>query len=516
MCSDFRLMSADAPQYSAIPSHPAIHRGREQAATAANRWQRILGVVCFMILMAGSAFATDIADVRWEGEDLLVRFADSVSYEVDLAASDSSQLVLRVLKAGLPRNAAAGGAVLSGPMGREAVITQSGPEELRITVRTTGTQRPDSLGSANRPAVTGAGRLGYSSLWRPYSHTLVVHTFDWNRLDYGQEQYYKALLALEQGLEIHGLELLRIAYATGDSRAASVLGVYHARRGEHGVAMQYLSKPLTADDYTALAAAQLALGDSATGLRNRQIAETMNASRDSTWARDNLSTRQKEDGPSATLTEKWDQLDMRNRWLYLGGGILILILLILFVVRLGRRSSAPPSPKNGMRDNAFDQRPASPRREPVERTVVAREVSQPPAEQAHREPPPPQPEPTHRPEPQPVQPVVEHVPEPPVKDVASVEPMQVQDEPRPVAREEIIDVESRPVTPEPTHGVSSQAAELRKRIESMRQVQEPEPPPAPRATAASSESTMEEARRLQLSRDSVELRRRLQQQMGQR
>lgn len=504
MCSDVRLTMDDLRLTITDGNSNARYETPSYLRFSSQKLRhQILGVLCCMLLMAGSAFATEVADVRWEGEDLLIRFADSVGYEVDLAASDSSQLVLRVLKAGLPRNAAAGGAVLTGPVGREAVITQSAPEELRITVRTTGAQQ-----TAGQPAATRAGRLGYASLWRPYSHTLVVHTFDWNRLDYGQEQYYKALLALEQGLESHGLELLRIAYATGDSRAASVLGVYHARRREHGVAMQYLTKPLTSDDYTALAAAQIALGDSTAGLRNRQIAETMTARRDSAWATSNVSTQKKEETPTNTLTERWDRLDASNRWLYLGGGILILLLLILFVVRPRRRSSTQQNNRNDNRDTAPGPRPVQPSREPVEHTVVAREVS-PPAE-PYREPEPRQ-EPPRKQE---TSPVVEHAPEPPVREVTPVEPVQAQPEPRPIAKEEIIDVESRPVTPEPAHGVSSQAAELRKRIESMRKAQEPEPPPPPKKAPVASESTMEEARRLQLSRDSVELRRRLQQEMG--
>jgi len=450
-------------------------------------------VLWAMTFMTTTAAATGIVNARWEGQDFLVRFADSVGYTVDLAASDSSQVVLRIPNAELPRNAAGAGAALAGPVHREAVLSESGPHELRITVR-------------------GTGRLGYSSLWRPYSRTLVVHTFDWNQLEYGEEQYHKALLALEQGLEQHGLELLRIAYATGDPRAASVLGTYYARHGKYNVAIQYLPKPVTADDYAALAAVQLATGDSTAGMRNRQAAERILAGGDSSWAAshpaDRRELRAQEGNAEATV------LNGRDRWLFLGIGAVVLFLLILLVIWLSRRSSRRQMAEP---DRGIDRDAVAPRPRPEDRRVdvAAAPPPAPPAAPRHDAVPEKEPGPAASAPATATPPPAAAPPEHPAREVTPVEQVHQSGQPHPAADAEPIDVESRPVMQKPAHVVSSQAADLRRRIESMHQQADLQsPPPAPGHPKTSEESTVEEARRLQLSRDSVDLRRRLRQDIG--
>ncbi len=466
----------------------------------------IASLIASVVLLSAAAVAGDAIDLKWEKDDVLLRFSDSLRYTVDLAASDSSQLVLRISNARLPRSADQGGISLMGPGEREAILTQSGPDELRLTVR-------------------APSRLGYASVWRPYSNTLVVHTFNWDRLEYAQEEYYKGLLAFEQGLEAQGLEILRIAYATGDPRAASVLGVYHARRGEYALASQYLSKPLTADDYAALAAMQAKGGDSTGAARNQDASREMLAGQDTAWKRSNAIAR-RNDTVQQVNNDFWNLADPSNRqWIYFIGGLVALLLLIVLAIWISRRSSRRP-----VQEPAATDRTAPPtRRETIERTVEAREVRPVPAE-PHREPAPPVqtvPEAivVETPAPPPAvvpEPIRTEVP-PPAVETPTVEVTPVEkvvpatDLPKPVAAEEAIDVKSRPAegTPEPSarRPLPTQAAELRRKIEAMRAV--PAPPPAPqKKPAPSSESTISEARRLQLSRDSVELRRRLQQDPG--
>lgn len=476
----------------------------------------IASLIASAVLLSAAAVAGDAIDLKWENEDVLLRFSDSLRYTVDLAASDSSQLVIRIGNARLPRSADQGGISLPGPRSREAILTQSGPDELRLTVR-------------------APSRLGYASIWRPYSNTLVVHTFNWDRLEYAQEEYYKGLLAFEQGLEAQGLEILRIAYATGDPRAASVLGVYHARRGENALASQYLSKPLTADDYAALAAMQLKGGDSTGAARNQDASREMLAEQDTAWKRSNAMAR-RNDTVQQVNNDFLNFADPSDkRWIYLIGGLVALLLLILLAIWISRRSSRRrPVPEPVVPDRTYP--PA--RRETVERTVEAREVRPVPAEPRRepapappvqtvpeavvvetQAPPPPvvtEPSRTEMPAPAASEPpTVETTPvtTTPV-ETTPVEKIEPTDLPQPVAIEEAIDVKSRPAegTPEPgaRRPLPTQAAELRRKIEAMRAA--PAPPPAPqKKPAPSSESTISEARRLQLSRDSVELRRRLQQ-----
>ncbi len=456
--------------------------------------RRISCLLGTAIILTAAASAADVLDLRWEGDDVAIRFSDSLGYAVDLAESDSTQLVIRLSNAHLPQTADQGGSSILGPHRREAILTRSGPNELRLTVR-------------------AATRLGYASIWRPYSNTLIVHTFDWNKLEYAQEHYYKGLLAFEQGLDRQALEMLRIAYATGDPRAASALGVYYARRGERTLAAQYLAKPTTADDYAALAAAQLKGGDSAVAASNQQTSREMLTEHDTAWAHSNATTR-RNDTPQHVNTDIWNFADpSARRWIYFIGGVLLLIILIALVIWISRRSSrrqaardtrqpAPPMPaprpqEQGERGTAAPQMqpiPSEPPTRPtpdrpetivVEKSVPATPVASKPPSSAPEIPPANTVVPALDPPPLPAQPVVEA-------------------EARPAVQAS----EAQQRRPLPT-----QAAELRRKIEAMREM--PTPPPAPpKRTTPSSESTVAEARRLQLSRDSVELRRRLEQESG--
>ncbi|HVK38309.1 MAG TPA: hypothetical protein VNA88_07260, partial [Candidatus Kapabacteria bacterium] len=168
-----------------------------------------------------------LVDFDWRGEDVVLVFGDSVGYEVDLAESDTAQVVLRFgslaisealrqrtagAEAAAGTGAPSGGVAISigGRNGRAAVFSQRGADaSLRV--------HDDE-------------RLGYSIEWRPYTRQLVVHTFEWDRLGYAESQFHQGLIALEQNVVDQAEELLQVANASGEERAGAVLASLYARR----------------------------------------------------------------------------------------------------------------------------------------------------------------------------------------------------------------------------------------------------------------------------------------------
>lgn len=183
------------------------------------------------LLATTHALSAGITGVRWSGSDFVIGFTDSVGYSIDLGLSDSTQLVVRLT--GIEPNDKlfrVGGN--AGPNGAEALLSPT-PDGGRLTI-------------------TFPKRYGYSTVWRPYTHRLIVHTFDWDALSYGELQYYKGLLALEGGFVKQAEELLALAYATGEDRAGSVLGVHYARLGNDSLAGRYLHHAIDEDDRIAM------------------------------------------------------------------------------------------------------------------------------------------------------------------------------------------------------------------------------------------------------------------------
>jgi hypothetical protein len=490
-----------------------------------------LGCLLGLLIAASSASATDLLDASWKGEDVILRFSDSASYTIDLAESDSSQLVIRFHNLTLAAPVDAQGTNMRGPNGLRALLTQPSPNEARLTV-------------------LGRGRLGYASLWRPYSHTLVIHTFDWTTLDYPTEQYYKGLLALEQGLDAAGIEMLKQAHTTGEPRAASALGVYYARHGNTTMARQYLANPVDADDNAALAAIAGRSGDNATAQANQEQFDQKTARRDTAWQGGGTI-----DPPRPMAWNEGDGLERKQRmermkWIYMGGGVLLLLIIIWIVVAMARRSSkksviVPPAPAKPQ----FEQVRRTP--EPTPPVPVAADRPNPPAPVVADKPTAPAPVAVE--EPAPI--VEEELPvaitqESPVEEVPAtvvVEPpaMVVVEPPAPVIAEAPAQViEAEPAAPmaaaEPEETapaietlatppaaeappaeagpaetkagrlVPTQAAELRRKLEAMREAATAQAPPQPIQTPpTTNKQTITEARRLKLSRDSVELRRRL-------
>lgn len=545
---------------------------RSTSLNTPNALRRMCAVCLCMLALAAAAQANEVRSFRWIGEDLYLRFGVEVMRSVDLVESDTSQLVIRIRGRAIGSDPSLAGGAIEGPRGVQAILTPSGPNELRLTVRS-------------------SHRAGFASQWRPYAHALVVHTFDWDHVAYAQEQYYKGLIALEQGLDAAGLEMLEVARSTGENRAAAVLGVYYARTGNFKRAATYLMTPRDADDYAALAAINRHNGAQAAADEYQHRFESMTA--DSTAAPTATGTQPATAGHTATngavpdtgtvaptngvtngsrtggdgeigadFESNDDVRAAGRRRIFLIVGLVGFLVIVAVAIHFARRSPQGRSPKVSDEIDDFTippdlgvHVPRPPSIDPtieVQRAVV---VETPPAEPVvyRQEPHPPyQPPPheTHRHEPAIVtpEPAYRAVEEPRTNDEDQTAlAAEVIDEPAVIAAGTVIDVEVRdtemtlddvdarvelieaqevivPETGEIREVVvvedviveesdaerspSSQAADLRRRIEEMRRAAEPAPVAA-EAPAATDETTLAEARRLHLSRDTVDLRRRM-------
>lgn len=417
-----------------------------------------------------------LEEMKWIGNDLELSFGDSVEYSVDLVMSDSG-LVLRFLKpfyrTGVEPN-------LRGPNGIRAILTKEG----------------SVVGDANLLTVRGNNRIGYSTLWRPHSKRLIVHTFDWNKLSFAESQYHHGLLALEQNLPDLAIEYLNAARAADNGpiarRAESVLAMLYERQGKDSLAKTYLTHPSDPDDHGVLAAIARRAGDSAAAKR----AESAMSNALADGPRPDASSPN--DAPdlggdstteeSGTNTPSDFLKDWRGIALIAGAALLILLLATWFM----RRGNGPRTVETSASRQAKVEARNAEAGEPVAETV-AEPLSERVAE--------PAPEPTSARTivPPPVAPIDERQETPPTKPEAT--------------------------TTERTR-LSAQAEQLRRRVEGAdketaaevaREAAAKEAPAttvsasAEEATPASpaGESTISQARRLNVSRDYVELRDRL-------
>ncbi len=240
----------------------------------------------------------------WEGTTLVLEFDNPVAAEVDLAESDSN-LTLR-FASGIETDG-----VISIDDGAGAV----------------GTFYDE--GRAFRLAADD--RLGYSILYRPHTHRLLLHTFDWDSLDYAAEQYHLGLLALERGIPESAIEFLTAARNSDTGgvarRASSVLGVLHQELGNDSLARMYLQNPSDADDWGARAAMLRASGDTAAAA---SAEEQMIASigRNEGITSDVDPTRRAPTTPTigdGTFLKKWQGIGLA-----IVAGLLILVIATMF------------------------------------------------------------------------------------------------------------------------------------------------------------------------------------------
>jgi hypothetical protein len=296
----------------------------------------LLALVASTVFSSLPLAASDITSAGWTGSDFIIAFSDSAAYQTDLVASDSSQLVIRFDGAALPQQIAT---EYAGPDGRRAVLSRT-------------------LDGATRLTLIDTGRLGYSTLWRPYSHRLVVYTFAWPKLEYAQEQYHKGLLALEQKLYEQAEELLAVAYSTGQEEAGAVLGVYYAQLGKDSLATRYLQAQTEPDALAARALLARRAGDEATAQNLDAQFKTRVAATSPT--RDTAAHAEESREPRTTSTAS-DSLGIFGDPRMIAAVLFALILVILIVTWAVRRGAR------------IDQ-------QKVERTAVAPKTQTPEAE----------------------------------------------------------------------------------------------------------------------------------------
>ena len=282
-------------------------------------FRRSLPVLLFLFLLSPLALrATQVTEARWNGGDFVITFSDSVRYQVDLAETDSMVVVIR-----FPATTIAADANLSQLRNRNHRAAGFSP-------------LPDG---GLRLTLTSRSRFGYSTLWRPFTKRLIVHTFDWNGLPYSQEQYHKGLLALEAGMNQQAEELLGVAYATGEQRAASVLGVMYASTGRDSLAARYLAAPADEDDRQALQQLATHGGQSPSA----SIADSSNHP-------GSASTSQQSPAgiaPPATTSPSTTSptfMDTFNDWrvvVAVIGGLLLFAIALAILIRSSRKKPAP-------------------------------------------------------------------------------------------------------------------------------------------------------------------------------
>ena len=289
-----------------------------------------------------------LVEFDWRGEDVVLVFGDSVGYEVDLAESDTAQVVLRFgslaiseplrqrtagAEAAAGTGAPSGGVAISigGRNGRAAVFSQRGADaSLRV--------HDDE-------------RLGYSIEWRPYTRQLVVHTFEWDRLGYAESQFHQGLIALEQNVVDQAEELLQVANASGEERAGAVLASLYARRGADSLARYFLRSPGSAEEHAALAALQLRAGDSVEAQESLARSERALASGQERGRRSRGSARGRDgrvldddgySGGGSSRTHGDGGMADRDVILLAAVGGLALLLIIGLIVLSMRRGRKPP------------------------------------------------------------------------------------------------------------------------------------------------------------------------------
>ena len=443
----------------------------------------------------------DLVSMSWHGKNLVLSFSDQVSYEHDLAESDSS-----------------------------LALIFSTPINLKGEAETSHNGLRARFDAENGTfTLQGDQRIGYSTLWGPYSNALVIYTFDWDDLDHGEEQFHLGLIAMERGFPDLAGEYLTTARGvdTGITarRAESVLGVLYERQGSDSLASLYLGDPVDADGWGARASLLRRAGDTAAAASaEKELAESrLNAVPGLADADAADEEVERADSPSSLLSEN------RGIGLLIVAGILIIVIATMFArrppeVEAQKRAEgldhdhhhhhgvAPSAPESDQAESVEKPEQSTPPPSPKEaERIVARSsldhIYSPSVET--KEPAAPQETTTEE--------TVETSTEPPAESID-------------LPQKEEVDLipPAPPVTGGPPS--SRQADELRAKVESERaetsdksetvesapsveEESEEQTPatsePTPTPAENPDESTIERARRMGLSRDHVELRERL-------
>lgn len=435
-------------------------------------------LVPLLLLMTTSSVATaqgaKLLSMEWHGPNLVLRFSDSVSFHTDMAESDSN-LTLRFAE----------------PIESSKVNRASHGDLVAKLEEDGSTFRLD-----------GDRRVGYSMLWGPWSHTLVIYTFNWDSLTFAEEQFHLGLIALEQNLPNVATEYLATARGADTGlvarRAEGVLGMVYARRGEDSLASLYLADPRDADAWGARSEVLRRSGDTAAAATaERQMADASDAVPGlADVGSDPVSA------PADEVAEAEGPEDFLSGWrgitLLIVAGLLILIIATLFARR-------PP------KSEILEEELSKEREEPPHQPVTERPVQQEGASESDVEisTPPPAPEEAERI-------ISEEIPKPrgsSIHEIFSPAP----DSEKTRSPLEGFEEESAPEeTPRPSSrpAASRQADALRRRVqgESEETVSPTGSIDTPEEEVDSEderESIISRARKMNVSRDYVELRRRL-------
>lgn len=303
------------------------------------RYSLFVSLLFPLLLTSKTPARPELIDFDWRSDDVVLVLSDSARFEVDLAASDTSEVVMRLKNVVIServRQSASGAEVPSGGLaisligrgGRTASLSEGSSGE--TTVRIHDDQR-----------------LGYSVEWRPFTHQIVIHTFDWSAINEATTHYHEGLIALEQGAVDQAVELLQIAGAAGETRAHGVLASMYARRGEDSLASYYLRDPRTAEDYAALAAVQSRAGDSSTADESRARSEQLLVDRDPAMGRgsDRGDVRADVGGDDMGRRRRGDGAGGRGSdvilFAVIGGFVILLIIGLIILASRRARPTAP-------------------------------------------------------------------------------------------------------------------------------------------------------------------------------
>ncbi len=398
--------------------------------------------IVLTLLLLPFAAVTLLADgpqllsMEWHGANLVFQFDQEVSFEHDLAESDSSLVLSFTTPISVEGSRTTRGNGLTG------VISESGD---RFTLR-------------------GDERFGYSTLWGPYSRTIVVYTFDWDELSHAEEEFHLGLLAMERGFPELAAEYLNTARNTDTGlvakRAEGALGILHEKEGNDSLAKLYLRDPIDADGWGARAAILRRSGDTAAAATAEMKSEQhMNGTPGLAGLAE----------PDTDDVESGESTPMAFLNTPLGIGLLVVVglMIILISTLFARRPAEQPAEEHHHHDPPKEDPPADLEPAVTEDVVEVEErIAPPPApvEQAPISPPP-------------------GVPAP--------------------------EVEERPKG-------SRQAEELRARVSARVEERQTSQADAPAESSdmsseeVGSETTLNRARRMNVSRDYVELKERLQ------
>jgi|GEM_PF-1881397 len=97
------------------------------------KWMGTMVALLLLTVATHSVHAQQLIGAAWQGDDLVLRLSDSAAYAVDIDESDTAHAVVRLWGV-TPRTNRTGAIELPGPNGRSASISRNPPNELLVTL----------------------------------------------------------------------------------------------------------------------------------------------------------------------------------------------------------------------------------------------------------------------------------------------------------------------------------------------------------------------------------------------